>query len=58
MHRLIMQAKGRSSRVLREECPLLRSPLSSLWTSSYFVATVGGATLEVVEHYVENQWNV
>jgi putative transposase len=29
-----------------------------LWTNSYFVATVGGATLEVVKRYVENQKNV
>jgi REP element-mobilizing transposase RayT len=27
------------------------------WTNSYFVATVGGATLEVVKQYVENQRN-
>jgi putative transposase len=34
----------------------LRAP--SLWTNSYFVATVGGATLEVVKRYVESQRNV
>jgi REP element-mobilizing transposase RayT len=28
-----------------------------LWTSSYFAATVGGVTLEVVKRYVENQRN-
>jgi putative transposase len=28
------------------------------WTNSYFVATAGGATLEVVKRYVENQRNV
>ncbi len=31
--------------------------LPTLWTNSYFVATVGGATLEVVKQYVENQRN-
>jgi REP-associated tyrosine transposase len=29
-----------------------------LWTSSYLVATVGGATLEVVKRNVDNQRNV
>lgn len=50
--------KGRSSRVLREEFTWLRSKLPTLWTNSYFVATVGGAPLEVIREYVENQKNV
>ena len=32
--------------------------LPTLWTNSYFVATAGGATLEVIKRYVENQRNV
>lgn len=47
--------RGRSSRLLRQEFPSLRSRLPTLWTNSYFVATVGGATLEIVEQYVANQ---
>lgn len=58
IHRLVKQIKGRSSRLLRQEFPSLRSRLPTLWTNSYFVATVGGATLEVVKGYVENQRNV
>lgn len=58
IHRLVKQVKGRSSRVLRQEFPSLKSRLPTLWTNSYFVATVGGATLEVVKQYVENQRNV
>lgn len=58
IHRLVKQIKGRSSRVLRQEFPSLKSRLPTLWTNSYFVATVGGATLEVVKQYVENQRNV
>lgn len=49
--------KGRSSRVLRQEYPALKSRLPTLWTNSYFVATVGGAPLDVVKTYVENQKN-
>lgn len=58
VHRLVKAIKGRSSRVLREEFPALKSRLPTLWTNSYFVATVGGAPLEVVKKYVENQKNV
>jgi putative transposase len=58
IHRLVKQLKGRSSRLLRAEFPYLKSRMPTLWTNSYFVATVGGATLEVVRQYVENQRNV
>lgn len=57
IHRLVKQIKGRSSRTLRQEFPSLRSRLPTLWTNSYFVATVGGAPLEIVKQYVANQRN-
>ena len=57
IHRLVKAIKGRSSRLLRQEFPSLRSRIPTLWTNSYFVATVGGATLEVVKRYVEDQRN-
>lgn len=57
IHRLVKQIKGRSSRLLRAEFPHLKSRMPTLWTNSYFVATVGGATLEIVKRYVENQRN-
>lgn len=57
IHRLVKAIKGRSSRVLRQEFPSLTSKLPTLWTNSYFVATVGGAPLDVVKRYVENQKN-
>ena len=50
--------KGASSRALRTEFPNIKSRLPSLWTNSYFVSTVGGAPLEVVKQYIENQKNV
>ncbi|WP_079585894.1 IS200/IS605 family transposase [Mycobacteroides abscessus] len=55
VHRLVKAIKGRSSRLLREEFPWLKSKLPSLWTNSYFVATVGGAPLSVIKRYVETQ---
>lgn len=57
IHRLVKQVKGRSSRLLRQEFPSLRTRLPTLWTNSYFVATVGGAPLEIVKQYVANQRN-
>lgn len=58
IHRLVKQIKGRSSRVLRQEFPWLRSRLPTLWTNSYFVSTVGGAPLAVIKQYIENQKSV
>lgn len=51
---LIQRLKGRSSRLLRLEFPHLRRG-RGLWSPSWFVSTVGGAPLEVVRRYVENQ---
>jgi putative transposase len=58
IHRLVKQIKGRSSRLLRDEFPRLRRRLPTLWTNSCFVATVGGAPLEIIKQYVANQRNV
>jgi putative transposase len=58
INRLVRSFKGRSSRVLRQEFPELKSRLPCLWTNSYFVATVGGAPLAVIKQYIENQKNV
>lgn len=58
VHKIARLIKGRSSRLLRQEFPSLKRRIPTLWTNSYFVATVGGAPLEVVRQYVENQRNV
>jgi putative transposase len=58
IHRLVRAIKGRSSRLLRQEYPWLRSRLPTLWTNAYFVSTVGGAPLEVIKQYIENQKRV
>jgi putative transposase len=55
IHRLIRLLKGRSSRILRQEYPSLKTRLPTRWTNSYFVATVGGAPLEIVKQYIEGQ---
>lgn len=58
IHRFVKLLKGRSSRYLRQEFPKLRSRLPTLWTNSYFVATVGGAPLAIIKQYIENQKTV
>jgi putative transposase len=58
IHRLVRLLKGRSSRLLRQEFPVLKRKLPTLWTSSYFVSTVGGAPLSVMKQYIENQKHV
>jgi putative transposase len=58
IHKLVKRAKGRSSRLLRQEFPWLRSRLPTLWTHSYFVSTVGGSPLSGIEQYIENQKRV
>jgi putative transposase len=58
IHTLIRKFKGRSSRILREKYPSLKSRLPSLWTRSYFCCTVGCISEENVMKYIENQKHV
>ena len=55
IHRAVKNIKGKTSKILRAEFISLRTRLPSLWTNSYFVATVGGAPLEVIKQYIESQ---
>jgi len=50
-HRL----KGATSHTLRSEFPALKSRLPSLWTSSYYVGTVGTVSSETIRRYIEAQ---
>ena len=55
IHRAVKHIKGVSSFYLRSEFSHLTSKLPTLWTNSYFVSAVGGAPLEAIKKYVENQ---
>lgn len=55
IHRAVKALKGRTSRILQQEYPWLRSRIPTLWTNSYFCSTVGGAPLSVIKQYIENQ---
>jgi putative transposase len=52
---IVNRIKGRSSRVLRDEYPSLKSRLPCLWSRSYYAGTVGHVSSETVQRYIENQ---
>lgn len=54
LSRFMQVLKGRSSRLRHQEFPHLQR-MRALWNPSWFVSTVGGAPLSVIEAYVENQ---
>jgi putative transposase len=58
IHKIVKRMKGRSSKYLRDEFPILKTRLPSLWTNSYFVATVGVAPLSVIKQYIKDQQRV
>jgi putative transposase len=58
IHKVVKMLKGRTSRILRSEFRSIKSRLPSLWTNSYFISTVGGAPLEVIKQYIEQQKHV
>lgn len=55
VHKAVKSLKGYTSKILREEFPYLKTKLPTLWTNSYFVSSVGDASLEDVKQYIENQ---
>jgi len=50
--------KGKSARKILQKFPELKTKAKhgKLWTRSYFVATVGNVTADIVKKYVEEQW--
>lgn len=50
------QLKGYTSRLLRAEFPHLRSRLPTLWSRSFFVATVGAVSAATVQRYIDTQY--
>jgi putative transposase len=52
---IVNRLKGRTSRILRQEFPSLRTRLPTLWSRSYFAATVGAVSEATVQRYIEAQ---
>jgi len=55
--RLVNSLKGVSSRHMRREFPKLERYYwkGGLWSPSYFIASCGGAPLNMVKEYIQNQ---
>jgi putative transposase len=55
--RFINSAKTVTSRLLKKEFPEIRETLwkEKFWSASYYAATAGGAPLETIKAYIENQ---
>jgi putative transposase len=51
---LVNSLKGVSSRLLRKHYQV-RTHRDNLWSPSYFAASCGGAPLEIIRQYVEQQ---
>ena len=52
---IVNRLKGASSRILRQEFPHLTPRLPTLWSRSYYAATVGHVSESTVKKYIENQ---
>ena len=59
LKKFINAYKSASSRLIKKEFPLIKEKLwqEAFWSRSFFLATTGGVTLEVLKSYVENQGN-
>lgn len=55
INKAVRHIEGTTSHILRTEFPWLKSRLPTLGTNSYFVSTVGGAPLEIIKQYIEEQ---
>lgn len=54
-HQVVKAIKGRTSNLLRKEFTFLITKLPTLWTRSYFFATAGNISQEVIQKYIEEQ---
>lgn len=51
---IVKECKGLTSHELRKKYPILKR-LPSLWTRSYFAATAGNVSAEVIQQYIAAQ---
>ena len=51
---IVNALKGVSSRMLRKEYPELKKP-KTLWSPSYFAISCGGAPINTIKEYIQNQ---
>ncbi len=52
---VVRKIKGYTAYSIRQEYPWMKHRMSSLWTRSRFITSVGAVSLEVVKSYIEEQ---
>jgi putative transposase len=57
-HVIVKRLKGASSNFLRKKYLYVRTKMPCLWSSSYYIGTVGNVSESVVKLYIENQKRV
>lgn len=57
LSKFINTYKSASSRLIKKEFPSIRKKLwkEFFWSRSFFIVSVGGAPLEIIKKYIENQ---
>jgi putative transposase len=54
-HIIVKRLKGRASRLLRAKYAEVLNKLPAMWSSSYFIGTVGFVSETVVKNYIASQ---
>jgi len=52
---VVSQLKGKTSFVLRQEFPHLKTKMPTLWSRSYYCESIGSISAAAVTRYIENQ---
>lgn len=56
IHKAVKSFKRYTSKILRNEFPILKTKMPTLWTNSYFVSTEGDEVPpEIINQYMKNQ---
>ena len=58
VYTVVSKIKSFTSKTLREEFPILKTKLPTLWTNSRFMSSVGTVTLNVLKQYIQDQKGV
>ena len=55
---IVRHIKRKTARGIKDTFPYMEKRLPNIWTRSSFISSVGGAPLEMIKQYIENQKNV
>lgn len=54
-HNIVKHLKGMTSKLLREEFPILNKRAPTLWTRSYYCESIGHISESTITKYIEDQ---